>query len=63
MNFDDLMRHFGSVEKARAALGLRSRQTLYNWRKSGIPDGEQCRIQLLTEGVLQADANSVTKAA
>lgn len=63
MNFDDLMERWGSVEKARAALGLKSRQTLYNWRDDGIPDGEQCRIELLTKGELKADEQSVNKAA
>jgi hypothetical protein len=59
MTFDDIKNHYGSVEKARTALGLKSRQTLYNWRETGVPDGEQCRIQILTEGVLTATASAV----
>lgn len=59
MNFDDIKQHYGSVEKARAALGLKSRQTLYNWRDEGVPPGEQCRIQILTEGALKADERAV----
>ena len=61
MTFEDLKSHYGSIEKARTALGLKSRQTLYNWRDGGIPDGEQCRIELLTEGALKADESSVNK--
>lgn len=71
MTFDDLMTYWGSVEKARVALGLKSRQTLYNWRNGGIPGPEQCRIELLTAGKpglndcppLKADESAVTKAA
>lgn len=61
MNFDDLMGYWGSVEKARVALGLKSRQTLYNWRDDGIPDDTQCRIELLTDGKLRADQAAVNK--
>lgn len=71
MDFDDLMSYYGSVAKARDALGLKSRQTIYNWRDSGIPDGEQCRIELLTAGhaglngcpPLKADESSIKKVA
>ena len=59
MTFYEIKQHFGGVEKARVALGLKSRQTLYNWRDQGVPDGEQCRIQLLTEGKLKADDRAV----
>lgn len=60
MTFDDIVAHFGGVEKARDALGLKSRQTLYNWKDGGVPAGEQCRIQLLTSGVLLADEAAIT---
>lgn len=63
MEFEDIKRFYGSVEKARVALGLKSRQTLYNWQEVGVPDGEQCRIQILTRGRLKADKASVQKAA
>ncbi len=59
MTFDDIVMHFEGVEKARAALGLKSRQTLYNWKEHGVPGGEQCRIQLLTDGKLRADDEAV----
>jgi hypothetical protein len=61
VTFDDIKDHFGSVEEARVALGLSSRQTLYNWRESGVPDGEQCRIQLLTRGKLKADRKAIKR--
>lgn len=59
MTFEQIKEHYGSVRKAQAALGLKSRQTLYNWRESGVPHGEQCRIQLLTDGALKADESAV----
>lgn len=59
MTFDDIKSYYGTVEKARTALGLKSRQTLYNWREYGVPDGEQCRIQILTDGALKADRGAI----
>lgn len=59
VTFDDIKQHFGGVEKARVALGLKSRQTLYNWKDGGVPSGEQCRIQILTDGTLRADDHAV----
>jgi len=55
MDFSDIVKHWGSVEKARAALGLKTRQTLYNWRDSGVPAGWQARIQIRTHGKLRAN--------
>lgn len=55
MTFDDIKGHYQSVEKARVALGLKSRQTIYNWRSTGVPAGWQARIQLQTGGALTAD--------
>jgi hypothetical protein len=62
MTFDDIKQHYGSIENARIALGLKSRQTLYNWREQGVPGGEQCRIQILTAGALLADESAVQAA-
>ena len=56
VTFDDIKQHFGGVEKAKTTLGLKSRQTLYNWRANGVPAGWQARIHLLTDGALTADA-------
>ena len=55
MTFEDIVRRWGSVEKAKAALGIKSKQTLYNWRDDGVPLGWQARIQLLTRGKLRAE--------
>lgn len=59
MNFEQIVQHFGGVSKAKRALGLKSRQTLYNWKELGVPGPEQCRIQILTEGALTADEQAV----
>ncbi len=59
MTFKDIIGHWKSVEKARAALGIKSRQTLYNWRDNGVPEGWQARIQLRTRGKLRADEASL----
>lgn len=55
MTFKDIIGHWKSVEKAKTALGLKSRQTLYNWRDNGVPDGWQARIQIRTKGRLRAE--------
>ena len=55
MTFKDIIGYWKSVEKARAVLGLKSKQTLYNWRDNGVPDGWQARIQIRTRGKLRAD--------
>ncbi len=57
MTFDDIVRRWRSVERAKTALGLKSRQTLYNWRDHGVPDGWQARIQIMTRGKLRARIN------
>jgi len=58
MTFEDIVKYWGSVEKARVALGLKTRQTLYNWRDGGVPDGQQARIQIRTRGKLRADESA-----
>lgn len=56
MTFDDIKRHFGSVAKAQAALGIKAKQTIYDWKKRGkVPVGWQARIELRTGGALKAD--------
>lgn len=59
MNFNDLKQHFGSVAKAAAALGLH-RQAVYAWDGKGIPEGQQYKIEVLTEGALKADRGEVS---
>lgn len=56
MTFDDVTAHFGGVAQAKKALGIRARQTLWNWRHLGIPMKQQYRIQIMTSGALQAEA-------
>ncbi len=53
MRFDQLERHFGSVEKIKSALGVRSRQTISNWRRKGVPRSVQYRVEVITEGALK----------
>ena len=59
MTFEEITTHFGSVEKAKAALGLKSKQTIYNWRDKGVPEGWQARIQIQTRGKLKADKSAI----
>ena len=54
MTFDDLMSKFGSVSQVCAVLG-RPASTVYQWKRTGIPRGRQCEIELLTQGDLKAD--------
>lgn len=53
MDFYDIKTHWGSVSTAAKALG-KGRQSVYRWKDSGVPLGEQYRIQVLTNGALQA---------
>lgn len=57
MDYDDIVARWGSAEKAKNALGLKSKQTLYNWRDNGVPEGWQARIQIMTRGKLRARIN------
>lgn len=59
MTFTDLVGHFGTVQKASAALGY-SRQSIYDWR-DGVPERRQLEIQKLTKGALKADRAIVNK--
>ena len=54
MTFDDLFRHYGSVQKAANALD-RERTTIYNWRDGGIPEDAQAYVEIMTGGALRAD--------
>ena len=53
-----MRRHnYKTIAKATEILGY-TRQTLWNWRKSGIPYRTQVVIQFKTMGALQADKPS-----
>jgi hypothetical protein len=54
MTFDDLIDHFGSVDKAAKALGL-SRQGVYRWQGRDIPLPQQIAYEVATKGRLKAD--------
>jgi hypothetical protein len=54
MTFNDLVVHFGTVQKASEAIGF-TRQTIYDWRDRGIPDHRQLEIQKTLKGALKAD--------
>lgn len=56
MTFDEIKKHYGSVEKARLALGFKSRQAIYRWKyEGGVPEPQQFRIEALSNGALKAD--------
>lgn len=55
MTPSELIDHFGSVRLAAEGIG-RKYQRVWAWADRGrIPDGEQCRIELVTKGSLKAD--------
>lgn len=54
MNFDQIISHFGTQQRAADALGL-SQSSVAEWKKNGIPEGRQFQIQVITEGALMAD--------
>lgn len=57
MDINDLKRHFGSIAKAAEVIGVR-RQSIYEWgKRGGIPEGQQFKIQVLTDGSLVADTS------
>lgn len=55
VTYDDIKSYYGGVPQAKAALGVKSKQTLYNWQKDGVPAGWQALIHLRTGGALKAD--------
>lgn len=63
MNVADLERYYKTPGEAQKTLGIKSRQTWANWKRKGIPSGEQCRIEILTAGALKADVAVVQKVA
>lgn len=54
MDLDQVVAHFGTQEKAAAALGM-TQGSVSAWRKAGIPVPRQFQIEVLTNGALRAD--------
>jgi DNA-binding transcriptional regulator Cro len=54
MSYDELITHYGSAEKAAAAIGL-TRQGVFRWKGREIPLEHQVAYEGLTNGALRAD--------
>ena len=54
MNYDQIIEHYGSAEKAGAALGL-TRQGVFRWKSCPIPLEKQVEIEVDTQGALRAE--------
>lgn len=61
MTADQIIEHFGGIARAAESLGFH-RQSLYDWRKRGVPPKTQAWIQLETGGALIAAAKYLNKA-
>lgn len=57
MDLDQVIAHFGTQEKAAAALDM-TQGSISAWRKSGIPVPRQFQIEVLTDGALKADRSA-----
>ena len=55
MTYNQIISHWGGVAAAKKALGLGSRQTLYNWRDKGVPLDAQINAEIRSKGKLRAD--------
>lgn len=55
MTFKQIVSYFGGIDAARKGLGLKSRQTLYNWRDKGVPLDAQINAEVITAGKLRAN--------
>lgn len=53
MDYEDVVKHFGTCAKAAKELGLR-RQTVHRWKEIGITFEKQFIIQMKTKGKLKA---------
>jgi len=58
MKKSDVVRYFGGVQQTADALGIRY-QSVREWPEEGVPEGRQYQIQILTDGQLKADQDSV----
>lgn len=57
MNYDDLIKFFGSQSGAARALGVKP-PSVHAWREGGIPLTRQYQIQVLTGDALKADESA-----
>lgn len=63
MTFDQLIAHYGTQEKAGAALGQLGegkgagikQSSVSEWKEKGIPPARQAQYELITRGRLKAD--------
>lgn len=61
MNFDKLIKYFGSQVAAADAIGV-TQPTLSNWKKRGrIPHLQQLRIEHATGGKLKASPDILSR--
>lgn len=55
MTYEQIISFFGGVTAARNALGLNSRQTIYNWKTKGVPIEQQLNAEVKSGGALRAE--------
>ena len=55
MNTQQIERHFGDKASAMKQIGCKSRQLWRHWSINGIPEGQQYKIQALTDGKLKVN--------
>lgn len=54
MNYEDLIRHYGSQAAAARALGIKP-PSVAEWKEDGIPLPRQAQYEILTDGKLKAE--------
>ena len=57
MTYDDIIKHYGGMREAMTELAPYGiyRQVLDNWKKTGVPEGRQYQLFVLTDGKLKID--------
>lgn len=58
MDFETVISHFGTQQKAAAALGI-NQSSVAAWRRSGIPLPRQYQIEVVSGGALKVSSPSV----
>ena len=58
MTTDDIIKHYGTMKAAMKALQPHGiyHSKFYNWKRTGIPEGMQYKVQVITGGKLKVDA-------